>query len=590
MAESLLKDNTLSPTAIAEDWLGRIEAAFKAEDPSAVSALFSTQGCWRDLLSLSWNFRSLDGPAAIKDYLGGEVEGNTITNITLVGEATLTTVSPELSWIQAIFGFETSVARGRGVARLVQDPETKKWLAFTFYTGIEALRGHEPRADDIYPDDAYSEEQQCKLGSAANFDAPEDQNPDVVIVGGGQAGLTIAARFAKLDVNALVIENNPRIGDNWRNRYDTLVLHEPIYYDHLPYLPFPETWPFNTNKDRFGNWLELYARALKLNIWTSTSLSGQPKYDEAAKQWTVAVTRPDGSVKTLHPKHIVMATGVFGQGVTPAIQGSEDFRGSIIHSSEFKSGRDYVDKKVLVIGVGTSGVDIAKDLYDKGAHPTLIQRSSSIVLSSSALVNVYSKGMWDGTGPHTEIADLLQNSFPLPLMLKFQTGRAQAAREYDAAMLEGLAKAVFALDDGPDGGGIIAKVFKVGPSGYYIDVGAASLIIDGKIKIKQGQEVHHLEENAAIFPDGSRLDADAIILATGYKDIKDTVAKVFGEDVAAGTSPAWGLDDEGEVKGLARPTGHPGLWFHAGNIAMCRFYSTHLALQIKARLVGLVGE
>ena len=100
----------------------------------------------------------------------------------------------------------------------------------------------------------------------------ESSQPDVVVIGAGQGGLAVAANLGLLGVDTLVLEKNERVGDSWRKRYRSLVLHDPVWADHLPYLPFPASWPIYAAKDKIADWLEFYASAMELNVWTSTEI------------------------------------------------------------------------------------------------------------------------------------------------------------------------------------------------------------------------------------------------------------------------------------------------------------------------------
>ncbi|KDQ16814.1 hypothetical protein BOTBODRAFT_30708 [Botryobasidium botryosum FD-172 SS1] len=574
----------------AKDWLDHFVAALNSGDAKKAAALFLTEGYWRDLLSLSWNFRTLKGPEGVEQYLSqdAKIGGDAITNLELQGEATTMELTKELTFIQAAFSFETPIAHGQGVVRLNQDPTTKQWLALTFYTGIEELKGYPEHVGPLRPKNTQAEREDRKTWKThrAESVAYENRDPEVLIIGGGQSGLTAAARLGQLDIDTLIIERNPRIGDNWRNRYDFLTLHDPVWFDHLPYMPFPETWPVFPSKDKLADWLELYATAMELNVWTSSNVQGQPKYDETKKTWTVTIARSDGTTRTLHPTHLIIATSMPGEAYVPEFKGSDKFKGPIVHSTKFKSGGDHTQKKVLIIGCGTSALDIAQDLYEHDAEVTIVQRSTTTVVSSAAILNIVMRGMYDGTGPPTDVADLFNFSLPFPVSKKVHSIVAPIARQHDAALLEGLEKAGFALDEGPDGAGLLPKYVTRG-GGYYIDVGGANLIVEGKVKVKQGKEVDYFEEDGVVFEDGSKLEADVIVLATGYKGMKSTVANLLGEEVASRTPPIWDVNKEGETNGLWKSTGYPHLWFHAGNLSFCRFYSKRLALQIKAQQVGI---
>ena len=133
----------------------------------------------------------------------------------------------------------------------------------------------------------------------------------MLIVGGGQAGLTLAARLGRLNVDTLVIDKNERIGDNWRKRYHSLALHNHTDINHLPYIPFPPHWPMYLPKDMLADWFEAYAWAMEINFWTGTELK-QGRYDSATGTWTVTVRHLDGRERTLHPRHLVFANGIIG--------------------------------------------------------------------------------------------------------------------------------------------------------------------------------------------------------------------------------------------------------------------------------------
>jgi hypothetical protein len=130
------------------------------------------------------------------------------------------------------------------------------------------------------------------------------------------------------------------------------------------------------------------------------------------------------------------------------------------------------------------------------------------------------------------------------------------------------------------------KYFQCG-GGYYIDVGASQLIIDGKIKIKQGQEISAVLPHGLQFADGSQLEADEIIFATGYKNMRTQAQVIFGDELADRIGGVWGFDPEGELRTIWRRSGHPGFWFMGGNLALSRYYSKILALQFKALEVGI---
>lgn len=415
-----------------------------------------------------------------------------------------------------------------------------------------------------------------------------------LFLGGGQAGLTAAARLKMLGVETLVIDQNERVGDNWRKRYHQLVLHDPVWYDHMPYLNFPAQWPIFTPKDKLADFFESYATLLELNVWTRTELV-YTKWDDAKKFWTVIVNRKaaDGisEIRTFYPRHLIQATGHSGKKNQPSIKGVENFKGDrLCHSSEFPGARENSQgKKAIVIGSCNSAHDIAQDFLEKGYDITMVQRSTTHVVSSKAITEIALKGIYSEDGPPVDDADMLIHGLPTPVLKAIQIKVGERQAECDKEILEGLDKVGFKVDRGPDGAGLFFKYFQRG-GGYYINVGASQLIADGKIKVKQGQEIAEVLANGLRFADGSELEGDEIVFATGYQNMRTQTRIMFGDEVADKVGDVWGFNDEGEMRTIWQRSGHPGFWFHGGNLAMCRYYSRLLALQIKGLEEGLYQD
>ena len=370
------------------------------------------------------------------------------------------------------------------------------------------------------------------------------------------------------------------------------MLHDPVWYDHLPYVPFPPHWPIFTPKDKLAEWFEAYAKLLELNVWTQTNLESA-SWDGSKRQWTVNLERKkaDGTTekRTLHPRHVIQATGHSGEMSFPQINGMEGFKGDrLCHSSQFKGANsNSKGKKAIVVGCCNSGHDIAQDFYEHGYDVTIVQRSSTYVMSSKAGLDVLLGGLYEEGGPDTEDADLIFMSIPNAMLKRLHVDATKEIKKRDAELLAGLERAGFKLDDGPDEAGFFMKYFQRG-GGYYIDVGASQLIIDGKIKVKQGQEITEVKPHGLLFTDGTELEADEIVFATGYQNMRGTARKIFGDEIADQLNAVWGFDNEGELRTMWRKTGHPGFWFFGGNLALCRYFSRMLALQIKAMEEGIM--
>lgn len=394
-----------------------------------------------------------------------------------------------------------------------------------------------------------------------------------------------------LNVTSLCIDTNTSVGDNWRKRYHDLVLHDPVWYDHLPYVPFPTSWPIFTPKDKLADFFEAYVKVLELNVWLQTQLKDAVWHDDQ-KHWSVTLETCNPSTgafqtRVVRPLHIVQATGQSGQKKMPIIPGAEEFTGTIIHSSEFRGAENTGQgKSVVVIGSCNSAHDISHDFYNKGHKVTMIQRSSTTVVTPAAIMQTTFAGLYAENGPPVEDADLLVWSMPAEIAKMYSRITTQAQMALDAPLLDGLRKVGFELNAGPDDAGIYMNYLQRG-GGYYIDVGTSRLIIEGKIKVKSGSGVSHILPHGVSLTDGTELPADIIVFATGYQNMRSETRHILGDALADRIEDVWGFDSEGEIRGMWRRTAHPGFWYMGGNLSLCRYYSRILALQIKANTQGL---
>jgi hypothetical protein len=399
-----------------------------------------------------------------------------------------------------------------------------------------------------------------------------------------------------LSVPTLIIDKEHAVGDNWRNRYHQLVLHDPVWFDHLPYIPFPETWPVFTPKDKLADWFEMYARTLDLNIWTSSEMESG-SWDESSQRWTVEIKRHGSQSKsnpetrTLHPRHIILATGHSGKPHLPEIPGMDSFKGDVLkHSSAFegaqRDGRGK-GKRAVVVGACNSAHDICQDFVEQGYESvTMVQRSTTCVVSSKAASEVLLGAAFSESGPPIEDADLLVWGLPAEVVKAIHYDLTEQQVAMDAHLLQSLSKAGFGLDRGPDNCGLFIKYLQRG-GGYYFEVGASQLIAEGKIRVEHGREVAEILPHGLRLQDGTVLEADEMVFATGYDNMRTQARELFGDGVADHIDDVWGFGEDGETRTLWQRTAHPGFWLHAGNLALCRYYSRVLALQIKAQLEGL---
>ncbi len=579
--------------AQVENVLAALDSALSKGDVEAAVALFQDECYWRDLVSFTWDIRTLEGKAAVCDMLGAQLDSVKPTRWQIAeGEV----ASEEDGVVTAWITFETEVARGYGLLRL------RDGLIWTLLTSASELKGYEEPQGFERPLGAKHGAAKGRLTWLEEREEEArtlgyERQPYVVIVGGGQGGIALGARLRQLGVPTIIVEKNERPGDSWRKRYKSLCLHDPVWYDHLPYLPFPPNWPVFSPKDKIGDWLEMYTRVMELNYWTKSTCK-RASYDATSKTWTVVVDR-DGEEVVLEPKQLVLATGMSGKPNIPKFKGAERFRGEQHHSSQHPGPQAYKGKKVVIVGSNNSAHDIAAALWENDADVTMVQRSSTHVVRSDTLMDIGLSALYSEqavrSGMTTQKADMIFASIPYRIMHTFQKPLYDRMREKDAAFYERLEKAGFLLDWGDDGSGLFMKYLRRG-SGYYIDVGASDLVADGKIKLKSGAEVAEITETSVVLEDGTELPADLIIYATGYGSMNGWAADLIGQEVADKVGKCWGLGSgttkdpgpwEGEERNMWKPTRQEGLWFHGGNLHQSRHYSLYLALQLKARLEGI---
>ena len=498
---------------------------------------------------------------------------------------------------EAWFSFDTKYAKCKGHIRL------KDGKAITFLSVIDELKGYEEKK-------GYNRELGTEFGAfkyRKNWlekklsdidDLNENKNPYCLIVGGGQAGLALAARLKQLDVPTIVIDKNKTPGDTWRNRYHSLCLHDPVWYDHMPYMQFPDHWPIFSPKDKIGDWLEMYAKIMEINYW-GLSECINASFDELNDEWTVVVDK-NGEEVEIKTKHLVFATGMSGMPNIPSIKNSDQYKGDYVHSSNFISGSGYKDKNCVVVGSNNSAHDIAAELWEQGAmNVTMIQRSSTTVARSSTLLDLQTRGNFSEqavqSGITVDIADLIVASNPYKTVYKDGQKSVQLLKNIDKEFYQKLSDSGFLFDFGEDESGLSVKYLRRG-SGYYIDVGGSELIINGEIKLESPAEIKLFKEKSIILDNGKEIDCDLVVFATGYGSMNQWAAKLISQEVADKVGKCWGLGSgtrkdpgpwEGELRNMWKPTNQNSLWFHGGNLAQARHYSKYLSLQIKARFEKL---
>lgn len=586
---------------VFSSWLKEFNLALQSGRADDIVDCFLEDGYWKDFLAITWDFRTYFGPEEIGDDLVPVIARSGLRELKIAQDRT----PPQFgrrsgrSVLEGFFDFETDLGRGTGVVRLVQDEpddgqwdeaEEGPWKAWLLLTSMQELKGFEEQAGMRRPSgDQFSknlvegnwlDQRKAGIESAGS-------NPPVLIVGAGHAGLILAARLKQMGVEALVIEKDERIGDVWRKRYHSLTLHNQVFANHMPFLSFPKSWPVWIPKDKLANWLEFYAEALELNVWTSTALKSA-EYDAASKRWNIEVER-NGEKSTLESPNLVLSTGVSGSiPKIPEIPGIENFKGEVVHSNGFTRGDLYDGKRVMVVGTGNSGHDIAQDLHVNGAEKVyMLQRGPTCVVSlEPTAVRTYAVYREDTP---VEDVDLLTSVLPYPILEDTYKWITKQSKVADAKLVEDLEAVGFRTYYGKSDTGFQMMYLK-GEGGYYIDVGCSDLIINREIEIVNYDDTKGFSANAVKMRDGSELQVDAIILATGFMNMQENVRKFLGDEIADSVGRIWGLDEHCQQQNMYKPTAQPGLWFMGGALIDARLFSRFLAIRLVAELNGLTPD
>ena len=578
----------MTPHEAVTRWLQDFEAAVSAGDAKAARGLFLEDGHWRDLLAFTWHLMTFNGGDAIERMLADKLPEIRPRRFAVAEKRTPPALVERAGTetIEAIICFETAVGQCSGVVRLRPDGDghLRAWILLT---ALDQITGHEERIGDHRPtgkefSGGFGEENWLDVRNKQR--AYADREPTVLVIGGCQCGLGIAACLGRLGLDTLVIDRHERVGDAWRKRYHNLVLHNEVYVCDMPYMSYPPNWPVYIPKDLLANWFEAYADAMELNIWTGTEIVSA-SHDEATGEWTVVLSR-NGEERIVKPRHVVMATGVSSIPIRPNFPGLEDFQGTVMHSGDYQHGHPWKGKNALVFGTGNSGHDVAHDLHNSGANVTLVQRNSTLIVSLKEAQRIYT--IYQGDTP-LEDCDLIATAAPYPYLVKnYQIVAAKNAEE-DKELLDGLRARGMKLDMGePDNTGYQMKYLRRG-GGYYFNVGCSELIVDGSIPLQHWEKIDRFVETGARMKDGSVMEADLVVTATGYKNQQEVVRLFMGDAMADRIGIVWGFGEDGEQRNMWRRTPQPGLWFTAGGLPHVRIFSKYLAMQIKAVELGMIS-
>ncbi|KAF2964345.1 hypothetical protein GQX73_g9227 [Xylaria multiplex] len=563
---------------ICAQWLKSLDKYFIPKSFDDLSPLFIENCWWRDIIGLSWDFTSKHGRDAVASFLTNVP--NPITELRLIQEGGLKPLLLDIGgmiWIHGAFTFQNQHGEGKGIIRLVHVSKSE-WKAWLVSTQLERLHiSSNPTALD--PTTFHDEVAKA-----------EGDDLQVLIVGAGQAGLTLGARLKSMGIRALIVDKNHRIGGAWTSRYQSVKLNTPKYTDHFPFMKLPEEGPQYMSGEEMVQFMELYGQKMGLNIELGVEVT-KAKYDPDNRRYRVEAQRGVSEKHVFSAKHVVLATGVFSEeAITPEVASPEKFNGLVYHSGTHKSASqvpNLSNKRVVVVGCGSTGHDIAADFVSGGAKEvTMFQRNPIFSVSDKAIEAILLP-IWNMEGLETEEADVLGNSLPLKLIRTISIDLTQLMCAHDKATIDGLKKAGMALRTGGDGYGLADYQLIYGGR-FYIDRGASQMIVDGRIKIRRCEGgISAFDPEGLILADGTKIDADVVVYATGYRWPEVIVERIMGSDITSKVGAIGSLDDENERVGWWRPTGAPGFWYMTGSFLWCRQFSLSLALQIAAIEGGL---
>ncbi|KAF9066696.1 FAD/NAD-P-binding domain-containing protein [Rhodocollybia butyracea] len=579
------------PEAVVTAWMARFSECLQRRDTQSITSLFFADGWLRDFLVFQWDLRTLHGHDKISTYLSTNPHKSWPSSFRVASDEYFKP-SPGLmpETVTAGFTFLTPIANGRGFVSLAQSDTDKEWKASIVFLTLDSLKGHEEIdvAGNLYTGrlPTWSEARGMRWKTA-------ETQPDVLIIGAGQNGLQIAARFRQMQISTLVVERNDRVGDNWRSRYPALMLHTPKEHHtwmYLLYQPFPANWPVWTPGDKLADWLEQYSVSQDLLVWTKSTVVPFPVYNQETRKWTVTVDKA-GERVAVHPTHIIVATGTLGEPYMPTFKDQNLFKGQILHSATFPGGSDFSGKRCVVIGTGISGPDIALDLSIRGAHSvTIVQRSSTCVQPGNIVTDQF-RAAWP-SGIPVEVSDFRFFATPMRRLFEILSSQRKHGEtwEQEKLFIEQLQKAGIKLDLGYNDAGALAVIYTRW-GGYWVDVGSVDQIISGNIQVKSGVQIQKFSDTSVTFDDGSTLEADVVIFATGYQGMEENLKTLLGDHTISQTKllPCGIIDEEGEIPAGYRPTGHPGLWFAPGTFPNSRLQSKYLGIQIQALKLGYMN-
>lgn len=537
---------------------------------------------WRDILVFTSTFRTFCGSSRIVAAWRELLEAQKGSNFKLVTDSSSTVRAGRTSWIQAAFSFECcakSVRTGSGTLRIVPDG-TGSWKIWTISTILEQI----PEFGDVdflLP--------QAELSSAVNgtnnhLNGGEANPYDAIVVGAGMAGLSMCGRLQALGISYIALESYTEIGGNWTERYESVKLHTSRASGQMP---FETTWaaeeyPYFLSGKQLAEGYQRHVKKYGLNVQTSSRVE-KASWHEQDRLWTVTVRSKKGP-ESMTARHLVLAIGAGGSvPKLPALSGRKEFQGEVLHSVDYRTASSWKGRNGVIIGTANTAHDIAEDMLAAGLNSvTMVQRNATPVMPISYYRHALD-GVYNDEIPTEKSDRMWLSATPAPitrlLILQLMTHLASQDSDY----FDALDRVGFRNERVCD----LSHILFERRGGHYLDIGTSAKVAQGLIKMKSDSSLTGFSQHGLNFSDGSTLDADIVVFATGFEgNVRVMAAKLLDGDVIDKMDDSFHFDAEGELIGVWKPMEQPNVWYAGGDIGQARFFSRFLALEIKADLEG----
>ncbi|KAI9679692.1 MAG: hypothetical protein M1822_007298 [Bathelium mastoideum] len=543
---------------------------------------------WRDFLALTGTYRTFFSIATVFSIFQQLGLAKSRSSVRLTDRKPRVSVSLEDSaWVDIDFDFTTQegqlVGCCSGTVSILQDQQGT-WRIWMLRTWLECFDGHGnpdiPKpAEQLYTG-ATDREAATVNGNTNGATLPYD----AIIVGGGQSGLALAGRLQAVGIRYLLLEKNVEIGDVWKDRYESLRWHTVKEYGELPFgRTFAVADPTFIPTKRIAEAHKAWSVKYGLNIITNSPVESA-SWDDTKKSWTVNVSVPAGKIAYMCRNLVLSIGGGTSSPVVPVWAqpqriAASNFQGTIMHSKVYHSSTPWAGKRGIVVGTANTGHDVAEDMVQAAMETRMIQRNRTFVLPAewlhAAQVVDYNQTK------HTDRGDREVFTYPMKVSREMTNRAIHRSIKDHPEHFDALETAGFMVDRFGD----IFDNLYVRIGGHYIDTGASQKIANGEIRMET-KEVRGLTPDGLLLEDGSELQADLIVLCTGFDhDFRLQAKSIIGE-IADQVDDYWGVDGEGEVRAYAKIAGHPRLYYHGGDVRMARWFSRFIALRIQAETLG----